>query len=195
MGVLEYRVQWSGGSITGPGVSVHHGRIEAAGTAGQAAIDLANRCRVLWDGLKTFVPTGITWSFPGEVTELDTATGQLEDVHPINVLADVVSSGSNSSWAKPAGGRIDWLTEVVVGGRRLKGRTYVVPLSGAQYDAQGSLTPACISGLVAAASAYRDGGVTDEMQPSVWSRRHGVQGDITNVRVPDRVSILTSRRD
>jgi uncharacterized protein (DUF2342 family) len=192
---LEYRVEWNGTAITGPGISVFHGRTDGVATTGAAAQSLANRVRTFWDAVKGLVPGGVTWTFPNEVTELDTSSGVLLGVHAVTSPADVVSGGASSSHSRPSGGRVDWNTSAVVAGRRLRGRTYIVPLTGAQYDSAGSLSTTCIATLESAATTYRSTGVFTEATPVVWSRTHGILADVIGSSVTDRASILRSRRD
>lgn len=192
---FEYRVEWGGTAVTGPGVSVFHSRTDGIATAGTSAQSMADRCRVLFDAIKNLVPPGVTWTFPNEVTELDTTTGVLEDVHTITSPLDVVSTAASGGHSRPSGGRIDWNTSSVVNGRRLRGRTYIVPLAAAQYDTTGTLASGLITALETAATAYRSTSVFTAAQPVVWSRTHGVLADIVGSSVIDRASVLRSRRD
>lgn len=192
---VEYRVQWAGTSITGPGVSVLHARTSGGATTSQCAQALADRARTFFDAVKAMVPAGVTWSFPPEATELDTATKQLIGVHAVTSPADVLSTGAASSWSRPSGGRVDWLTTAIVNGRRLRGRTYLVPLTTGSYDATGSIATTAIATLETAAAAYRNTGVFTASQPAVWSRTHGILADISGSNVPDLVTVMRSRRD
>lgn len=199
---FEYRVEWAGTAMTGPGVSVFHGRSTVGGLGSDTAQDLADRCRAFFDALKATVPVGISWTFPNEVTELQTGidettgvAGTLLDVHSVTPPAVVTSSGASASHSRPSGGRLDWNTDAVVAGRRLRGRTYIVPLAGGQYDTSGTLTTACMGVLTTAGAGYFNAGVFTDAQPVVWSRTHGILADITGASVDDRASILRSRRD
>ena len=193
MGVLQYRVGWNTGG-TNPGVSVFHARIGGGNTAGGASQDFADRTRTFFDAVKGFVAGAIVWDFPGEVLELDTASGDLEGVHEVTKPTNVTASGTGN-WAAPAGARIEWRTTAIVSGRRLRGRTFLVPLVVSAYDAAGSLTTPAITALTAAANAYKDANVFVRCNPCVYSRTHGIQADISSVLLPDEVSILRSRRE
>jgi hypothetical protein len=192
---FEYRVEWNGSVITGAGISVFHSRGDGVATNATTAQSMADRCRTLFDGIKALVPTGIIWTFPNEVTELDTATGVLTDVHSITPPADVSSSAGSTSYSRPSGGRVDWNTSAIVNGRRLRGRTYFVPLAGSTQDGTGGITTTAIATLETAANAYRNTGVFTAATPVVWSRTHGIVADIIGSSVIDRCSVLRSRRD
>lgn len=195
MGTLEYRVNWSGTAVTGPGTSVFHGRIATASTAGAAAQDFADRVRLFFGEVRGLIPTGVSWDFPGEVTELDTTTGVLEDVHAITPPSATTSSGAAGNHSRPSGARIDWLTSSITAGRRLRGRTFLVPLYSAGYDTTGTIASTTLTTLNTAAANYIDAGVFADCQPAVWSRTHGVLADIVSKSITDRATVLRSRRD
>lgn len=195
MAVIEYRVKWGGGAITGPGTSVFHGRVTTLGSEGAAAEDLAGRVQALFTALASKFPSGITWSFPGEALALDVTTKALEDVLTFTAPAQVVSTATSSGYSRAAGARIDWLTPSIVSGRRLTGRTYLVPIAGPHMAADGTLESTSITSILAAANAYKDPAVFTDVQPAVWSRTHGILADITAARVPDMSTVLRSRRD
>lgn len=193
MGVLEYRVNWGSGGPN-PGVTVVHGRISGAFTSAQAAQALADRTRTFFDAMKGYVGGGVAWTFPAEVTEHNTATGDLEGVDAITAPAPVTSTGSGA-YAAPSGMRFEWRTDAIVSGRRLRGRTFIVPLVTSQYETNGTISGTLITAAQTAANAFLSAGVFTACQPSVWSRTHGVQSDITSANIPDEVAILRSRRD
>lgn len=192
---FEYRVNWSGTHVTGPGTSVFHGRADGIATNAQSAQDFADRVKKFFDDVRTLLPGGITWDFPGEVTELNTTTGILEDVHTVTAPVSQTSSGTAGNHSRPSGARVDWLTNAIVNGRRLRGRTFLVPLAASGYDSTGTLASGTLTTLGIAATNYRSTGVFTRMTPAVWSRTHGILGDITGANLDDRASVLRSRRD
>lgn len=199
---FEYRVEWGGSLVTGPGVSVFHGRTTVGGTGFDTAQALADRCRKFFLDIVSLVPSGVSWTFPNEVTELQTGisetTGQagtLLDVHAITPPATVNATATAGNHSRASGGRVDWNTESVVAGRRLRGRTYIVPLASLGYDSSGSLATTCITTLTTAGNNFKDATVFSNCQPVVWSRSHGIAADIVGASVDDRASILRSRRD
>lgn len=192
--VLEYRVNWSVPS-GGPGVTVLHGRPSDIVSDQDAAEELAQRAELLFTPLGPLLPVGVTISFPTTVDEYNTTTGVLEDTYVVEQNGDVAGSGAGD-WAAPVGGRIEWRTASIVAGRRLRGRSFIVPLVASAFDTAGSLDSNAIGVLQFAADAYLDGGgLPDQVDPCVWSRTHGVLADISNATVPDQATILRSRRD
>lgn len=191
--VLEYRVNWQG-PTGGPGVTVLHGRPSDLISDQDAANELSERAHAFFSELTALVPSGYTLSFPGEVVELNTTTGALEDVYAVPPQANVVMVGGGD-WGAPAGARIEWRTSAIVAGRRLQGRTFIVPITALAFDTSGTLDPEAITALTNAAEEYLTGGTPDQVDPCIWSRTHGILADITAYLVPDEVTILRSRRD
>jgi hypothetical protein len=191
--VAEYRVGWNSGS-TNPGVTVFHGRTTTGANEVTASQGLADRVRAFFDGIKTVIAGGVTWNFPGEVTWLNTSTGELESVQTPNAPANVVSTGAGT-YSAPSGCRVEWRTGAIVSGRRLRGRTYFVPLVSNGYDTTGTIAAATITAVKAAADTYALAGPTSAVQPVIWSRTHGIAADITSSIIPDEAAVLRSRRE
>jgi hypothetical protein len=190
--VLEYRPQWL--TTGGAGTSVFHGRDTTLGSTEDAAQELADRARAFLFEMVNSLPDEVTISFPGEVLERNTSTGVLEAAHGITAPA---SFGGNVSgaFAAPAGARVHWNTDAIVSGRRLRGRTFIVPIATAAYDTNGTLTSTFRTALQSAANTFITSGGTANVEVSVWSPTHGVQADVTSASVPDEAAILRSRRD
>lgn len=191
--VIEYRVNWEG-PVGGPGVTVFHGRPSNSGFDQEASEDLAARAHAFFDDIKALIPAGYTLSFPGEAIELNTTTGVLEDVYTFTPPADVTCAGSGD-WAAPAGCRVEWRTAAIVNGRRLRGRTYIVPIAAGAFDTEGTIDSGTVTLLTTAAEDFIDDSVFANVDIAVWSRTHGILADVVNVFVPDEASILRSRRD
>lgn len=192
---LEVRVLWSGTGMTGDGASVFHGRTDGVATTGAAAQSLADRVREFFNGVKGVMAPGITWTFSNEVTELDTTTGVLLGVHTVTPPISLSSTGTPANYSRAAGARVDWNTSAIVNGRRLRGRTYLVPVAGGSLDSTGTLGTSAIATITTAATAYCNTGVFTSARPGVWSRTHGILADALSGSVDDRTSVLRSRRD
>ena len=93
------------------------------------------------------------------------------------------------------GARVEWITGVVFNGRRVRGRTFLVPLAKSRFEGPGMLTSGCVSVLQAAASA-----LVSATDLRIWSRPSGAPGAlggsalVSAAVVPDQVSWLRSRR-
>jgi hypothetical protein len=141
--------------------------------------------------IDAYVPGQITLTIENEgrtfEAETGTLTGYWSDGVPI-----VDSNAVATSFAASAGVCINWLTAGVVGGRPVRGRTFLVPLRATSYDQQGTLVTADLTAIRNAADTLAG---TAAMR--IWSRpRAGLNGSLhapVGARVNDRVSMLRSR--
>lgn len=195
--VARIRVTWTGAPVTGPGVSTFY--LNSSVTAGWPAALMT-----LFTALKNNVPPGITWTIPGDADILDMATGVLKTTNSPGGGGTIVSNGSPADYKPGVGARIRWNTTGVVGGRRVKGTTFVVPLYASEIP-NGVLNPLTASSWTTAANAYKN---TTGIVPAIYSRprpartvkgvshpaRDGSIANITSVAVPSTLSWLRTRR-
>jgi hypothetical protein len=107
----------------------------------------------------------------------------------------VVQGSSAGNYTGASGAVVHWLSSGVVRGRRVRGRTFLVPLGPNAYDVGSGLTTAAITAIKNAA----DGLVTAGGGGFVaWSRPAGFSAGsshaVTGTRVPDLAAVLRSRR-
>lgn len=98
---------------------------------------------------------------------------------------------------------VRWNTAGIVNSRRVRGRTFIVPVVNHVYAADGTLDTPDITTLQTAADAFI---AASGSTPQVWSRpfpgsandptpRVGTAHNITTAVVPDKAVVLTTRRD
>lgn len=165
---------------------------------GGDVVDLeVGRVRAFFNALAIRLPSSVTVNVDGEAAVLDEASGELIGyANASEQPAAVIGSGSGS-YSGPSGAVIHWQTDAVAKGRRLRGRTFLVPLSGAVYESDGTLTAPVIEDIQDAADLLIGDGTGPELV--VWSRpvdgAGGTIGTVTGHRVPDMAAVLRSRRD
>lgn len=151
-------------------------------------------CYDFWDDLKGELPSGVTISALPDAEVIDSATGELLDVVSSNTGVRAVTGTTSGTFPAPAGAVVSWFTAGIHAGRRVRGRTFIVPLKGSAYQNDGSLDPFTLAAIQAAAGTFA---ATPTL--SIWCRpRPGVPGaayGISSSRVPDLVAVLRSRRD
>jgi hypothetical protein len=145
--------------------------------------------------LLSAVPVGTTFTVPASGETLDSANGSLTGGWAAGTAQTTSATGS-SGFAGGVGTRVVWETGQVVGGRRVRGSTYLVPLIVSMYDTDGTIVNSVRANLETAAQAMIVA-LGDDMV--VWSRNTSGQSDgaistISSARVPDKVSWLRSRR-
>jgi hypothetical protein len=113
--------------------------------------------------------------------------------------AIVGTAGTTVAYAAALGAVVSWRTGLVRNGRRIRGRTFLVPLSSLAFDNTGTLIPAALTTFNAAAVTLRDQtGIADigvYARPSAPGAADGEWALITGHSIPDMGSILRSRRD
>ena len=180
------RVGWSGAAVVGEGVSTFYFSDGATG--------IYDALAGLFDAVKEYFPSSLTWTIPGSGQVIESTTGNLVDVW--SEEADTtVGGGSGNSFAKGAGFRIVWDTAGFVSGRHVRGSTFMVPLQVAMYGADGTLNDAMVTIVAGAAGAFITAMGGDFV---IWSRPNALGNSaispVTAATVPDKVSTLRSRR-
>lgn len=180
------RVVWTGDAVTGGGVSTFY--FDAAATGFVANL------RTFFDGMKSVIAGGVTWTFPGQGDVIDSATGEITGTWTEATPADVNSSGIGVH-AQGVGARVTWGTAAIRNGRRVRGSTFLVPLTAGCYADDGTIETGILTlmrGVVSSAITDFDGAAR------IYSRPDGTQAGagaaILSGTVPDRVSWLRSRR-
>jgi hypothetical protein len=195
--------KWAGG-IGGAGYS----NLYFAATAGDAteALAAATKSRLLFDGVKSLIASGITITLNGDVRLLEDTTGDLVTIMTVSGPAAVNGGGAGSTYPAASGGCVDWLTGVVHGKHLMVGRTFIVPMHSTAYSA-GKLASGAITTMGTAAEACR---TASGPALGVWGRPRavftrpdgtvrpaltGAFASAISSRIPDKAVVLRSRRD
>lgn len=170
------------------------------------ATTATNKVRSFFQALVTLIPNGVTVQVQQAVPLYDEQTGVLFGELSATTVPPIVTGTAlgGAPVAGGAGAMIGWKTESIWQGRRVQGRTFLVPLAGVS-EANGTLAAAAITTITTAGD-----GLIAPSTPAfgVWAKQHVRQGTppkpvqtngsfflATSVSVPDRTGILRSRRD
>lgn len=193
MALWRVTARWAGGAI-GSGFSNFY-FLDGTSTA-QAAADSARAFLFsAYGAAQALLPTGISISFTAGVDVLDVVTGALQGTVAITPPANVTGSGTGA-YAAPAGACVTWLTGGVVNGHRLRGRTFLVPMTGAAFENDGTLSATTLSSINSAATSM----ISAAPDFAIWHRpaAGGAGGGgataVAAFRVADQAAVLTSRR-
>ena len=147
--------------------------------------------RTFLSSFSTYLPTAVNISFEGLAQLFDDA-GHLTQEISVTPPSSIAGSGG-TSWAAPVGAVVNWETGVFnAKGHRIRGRTYLVPLSSTAYDAQGTLGSAVITAIA---------GGANPLATSLVVVSRNAAGDVTGTTpvsaalIPDKACVLRSRRD
>lgn len=193
MAILRVSARWSG-FPGAPGYSNFH--FQASGTGVDVS---ASRALVhgFFDGVSADLPSSVSIDVLSQVEVLDDVSGQLVDYSDDPEELDPVDGGSSGNFSGPSGAVVNWRTATVVDGRRLRGRTFLVPLNNSAYDPDGTLSAAALTRLNNAASVLSGAGFGSGF--GVLSRPAGGGairfGEVTGHNIPDMAAVLRSRRD
>lgn len=208
--ILRVKLRWSG-FIGGPGYSVLHfrdfGGTEPTLADAQAAVDKVDD---FGQALQALIPYQTALNVLPEAEVLEDTTGELQTVLTTTPAAGWGSTVSlGQTFAGPVGAVVNWKTDAVRNGRRIRGRTFLVPLTNGVYEGNGTLGGTVITTIQTAASALRDStGLADlciyarptpildvEGNPTGEYNPDGMTGLVTSSSVPDMAAVLRSRRD
>lgn len=184
----QYRAIWAtpGG---GTGYSVFHCLTATSSTDAQGQADAI---RAFFFANRDLFPDDVSFTFDDEVIVLD-VTGNLIDVYPVTPPGGFAGT-QTTVYNRAAGIRIDWNTGEIVVGRRLTGRTFMVPAAAGAYDSSGLVNSATISAVQTTATNLITA-LSTKGTMCVWSRTHATQAAVTSGTVPNKGAILRGRRD
>jgi hypothetical protein len=164
-------------------------------TAQAACDEVRNFFRTAYGSTGAFLPTGITVAFPSNIDVVEPGTGALITSVGVTPLGNLVGSDSGT-YAAPAGACVTWRTSGFVGGHRVRGRTFLVPVGQAGLQNDGTPATTFINNALSAANAL----IASAPELLVWHRPESLAaggGEVFPVlaaAVNDKAAMLTSRR-
>lgn len=202
---LLYRVRsrWAGFNGA-PGYSVMHFRDfntpdpgAGGGTIEDASAAVA-RARSFFGGIAALLPDDVSIEPEQEVDVIEDTTGAL-----VNSLQSTnggtVDGTATGSYSAASGAVVNWRTGGIRNGRRIRGRTFLVPLAGSAYSTTGSLLPSSQTTIATAASQLAASTGTPDLfvyaRPTGPGASDGTSSVVTGSSVPTLAAVLRSRRD
>lgn len=180
------RVEWSGTGVVGPSVTT----LYFADLSTTAPADVVT----LLSAWPLAMPTGLTATVPSSGDTIDAATGEINGTWAI-AGGGLVGYGGNGDFALGVGARIKWNTAGIVGGRRVRGSTFLVPLLGSVYSSTGTLDSSLVTTVESAITTFlASASSTLEVYSRPTATRAGVSSTVTSGSLPNAVSWLRSRR-
>ena len=193
MQLFRVVVSWAGPQVHGAAVSVLHFDGSNQSAPPVAAIKGA------FQAAAGLFPSGVTITVPTTGDAIEDTTGHLTGVWSGSGGGSVSCSGTANSPAG-VGACIGWTTGGIVNGkkgpRKLRGRTFLVPLHGGCYDGDGTLYPTALTQAQALADALRAAGpLAIWHRPTTPGGSDGNSYGVLSGVVHDKVAFLSSRRD
>lgn len=179
-------VIWSGVPVVGGGVSTFYFN----GVHTGFLADLS----AFFTSVGAYIAGGVTFSFPSSGDLIDDVTGALTGTWTEPSQPSVASSGIGQ-FANGVGTRVVWPTSGVTNNRRVKGSTFLVPLTVGVYTGSGHLDDTIRGNIDTAATALFSASAGEMV---IWTRpvagAGGQSSTVIGADVPDQVSWLRSRR-
>jgi outer membrane receptor for ferric coprogen and ferric-rhodotorulic acid len=197
--ILKVTAAWSG--FTGsPGYSNFYFREANPGASwDQGAFAAADKVHTFFNELKHIFPPNVAWKINTDVPVIDENNGEMQEVANAGPRNTLQATGPAQSYSAASGAVVTWRTSGVRRGRRVRGRTFLVPAGYSTLQTDGTLLPDAIANLQAAANGLiaSDGArnLVVWTRPSHKGATDGLAHTVLTASVPDKVAILKSRRD
>lgn len=197
--MFKIKTRWSG--FTGsPGWTNFYFDTGTQTTHGQTEMDSAAARTVnFWSSIKSLLPPTVTLTVQSDVEIIDPNTGQLTNVGAVAAQPAQTGSATAAPYSAATGAVMTLRTAGVRNGRRVRGRTFIVPTASSIFATDGTLGDANITTIQSAATTLI--GAAASIRLGVYARpttKGGTDGQwypITSATVPDLAAVLRSRRD
>ena len=198
MSFIRVKINWTG-FVGSPGYTNLNFEHIVDGAWTQPEVDAAVAQVQTWvTAQRPFLPPSVVVGIDPAVSEHNEQTGDIENFFTATPAAAAAGTSTSTTFTSGAGYCISWSTGGVRNGRRVRGRTFVVPIASSQYETDGSLLNASITTWRNAANALATD--ANNVRLGIFAHTPGAiipDGgiyDVTSVNIKDRPAFLTSRR-
>lgn len=205
----KMRLNWTG--FTGaPGYTNFYFRDFSQGDLTQPMITgFGSRLESLISTIQTRLPSTVTIQIDPVVDVVDVPSGDLVRSMSYTPLAARVGQATGN-YSAASGGVVNWFTAGVRAGRRVRGRTFLVPFGGSALGPNGTLDDTLRTSLIGALNTFIGVDATKPGKLGIYGRpvkagtnpdgtaraaQPGVWYEVTSFTHPDKVAVLRSRRD
>jgi hypothetical protein len=191
-------IKWTG-FPGGPGFTNLYWRTIGDVEVDQAAVNgTVTKVETWLNAWRPYFPVGVTTQLDSVVTEINTGTGA--QIGFFNATVAAAAPGQDSAgYSAASGACINWSTAGVRNGRRIRGRTFMVPIGGTGFDGTGTLADNRLQFMRSSTATMLANQTSSQL--IVWSRPTKAAPDsgepwpVSAYSIPDKAAILTSRRD
>jgi len=156
---------------------------------------IAPAIRSFFEAIKALLPTSVTLVYPNTVDQINEATGAITGSYAYTPALANTTGTTAGIFSGATGAVVNWNTDTFINSRRVRGRSFLVPLSGSAFDTNGSLDDTKRGTIQTAAAALVTAGSGAFV---VWHRptqfTSGSAAAMTSAFVPDLAAVLRSRR-
>lgn len=194
--VMRATINWTGFS-GGPGFTNLY--FSSGGAVDQSAINAALAKTDAWlNNWMNSLPPSVTVGVDPNVAILDETTGKMTAFGSGTVEAPAQGTDVGN-YSAVSGACINWYTDGIRNGRRVRGRAFIVPMGQSAFSSNGTLNDGKLGDWRTATAAFIAPGV-GATQLGVWSRptkalpASGHFYPAVAFTIPDKAAVLTSRR-
>jgi len=200
--MLKVKVRW-GGFNGAPGWSnFYFDTVDGTFTTAADANPVAQRVETFINAIKIRIPSHVSMTIQSDVEVVAPDDGEMLNIHSIPARAPIMGTAAAAAYSAASGLVINWRTAGVRNGRRVRGRTFIVPLAGGAYQTDGTIQDTNLSETQTAAQALIT--TASPVKLGVWARpKKDIAGNVLSpgafheavtATVPDLAAVLRSRR-
>lgn len=184
--MLRVRINWTGPTVVGGGLSTHYFTGDDTQTGANNAAAALN---TFWDAICLQLGNATAWSLDPIVAVLDVngeQTGQF------TVAAQSGAGALTATYeAIATNGLIQWRTGAFVGGRQIRGRTFITGITQANVSGGAPHSNIITAVNNASAALVADANTT----LAVWSKKNALTASVSSGTMWTKYAVLRSRRD
>jgi hypothetical protein len=195
--MLKFTVNWTG-FVGAPGYTNLYVRDFSEGDVNQTMADsFTLRLDAFLDSFQAHIPQAVNYLIDPTLEVVEDTTGEL--LRFMTITPDTARVGAGTgNYAAPSGAVVNWYTNFVRNGRRMKGKSFIVPLVSTAYESNGTLGSSFLTAIRAAANtlvtAPGDGRLGVWGRPTTPGGTDGIWAFAETSSVPDMAAVLRSRR-
>lgn len=187
--LARVRLLWTGTTVVGGGVSTFY----CSNSDPSAFI---SALRTFLGSSNGIYPAGTVIKFPSGGETIESSDGAINGAWTMTPLADLTGAGG-ATYAAGVGIRVTWNTAGITRRRRVKGSTFLVPVTSTIYASDGTIdnaSLALVNGAIPTLVAADGGSFRIWSRPSAPGATDGAAHAVLSGNAPDKVSWLRSRR-
>lgn len=197
--IIKLRVNWTGLQGGNGYSNFHFEPVPEDDPITQATVDAAvAKVQPFLTSIKPYLPSYCTTGIDASVLELDEQTGNIEAFWNATPAAPAAGTSVSGSHSAVSGLCINWGTGGVRKNRRVRGRTFIVPLGASGLDTNGTIDNTALGVIRTAANALHVD--SNGVRLVIYARTPGAlipdggAYDVISSTINDKPAILTSRR-
>lgn len=185
--LYRLRVSMSGAGLVGPGVVTFYAKTT---TGFPSAVN------ALWTSQAANFPSSVTFTTPNGGDTLDESNGQIIGAWTDGTAPSPVTGSGTGTFSAGVGYHVDWMTNSVVNGRRVRGRTFFVPAVASTFDSSGNVKSASVASVQSACNTLLTNVPTLCVyhKPPKGLGAGGFGATVTSVIASNKTSWLRSRK-